>query len=198
MSDSPRRNRRLLITLVAALSSAVIVLPVLGVLLAPGILQKQKQVESATLTTTATPPALTIKPLSLRPVNGTYVVRDGDCDPPPPTPPEAPLRICDVLKSAVYELGPQVLTIQLTDVDSFLNPLTAKQMVQVTMTPDSARAFADFTSSHIHQRIAFVRADLVVWAPTITERIDGEVLQLSGDVTEEQAREIARMLKDEA
>ncbi len=99
----------------------------------------------------------------------------------------------------MYELGPpQALTVQLTDVDSFLNPLTAKQMVQVTMTSESARAFADFTSSHIDQQVAFVRANVVVWAPKITERIDGEVLQLSGDVTEEQAREIARMLKDEA
>ena len=38
----------------------------------------------------------------------------------------------------------------------------------------------------------------VVWAPKITEPIDGQVLQLSGDVTEEQAKEIAQMLRDES
>ncbi|QEN14567.1 SecDF P1 head subdomain-containing protein [Mycolicibacterium sp. ELW1] len=198
MTDKSPRNRRIMIAVVAALAAAAIVVPVLGVLLTPGVLTKQQDAASMT-TTTTTPPPLTIKPLSLRPVTGgPFVIRPGDCDPPPPTPPEAPLRICDIVKSAVYELGPQALTVQLTDVDSFLNPLTAKQMVQVTMTPESARAFADFTASHIDQQVAFVRSNLVVWAPKITERIDGEVLQLSGDVTEEQAREIARMLKDEA
>jgi hypothetical protein len=197
MTDNSRRNRRIMIAVVAAVAAIAIVVPVGGVLLAP-LMNKHQQSDSAMVTTTTTPPPLTIKPLALRPVNGAYVVRPGDCDPPPPTPPEAPLRICDILKSAVYELGPQALTVQLTDVDSFLNPLTAKQMVQVTMTSESARAFADFTSSHIDQQVAFVRANVVVWAPKITERIDGEVLQLSGDVTEEQAREIARMLKDEA
>jgi preprotein translocase subunit SecD len=98
----------------------------------------------------------------------------------------------------VYELGPEALRIQLTDVDSFLNPLTAKQTVQVTMTEESARAFADYTAAHINEQVAFVRAGVVVWAPKITEKIDGEVLQLSGEVTAEQATEIARMLKDEA
>ncbi len=198
MTDKSPRNRRIMIAVVAALAAAAIVVPVLGVLLTPGVLTKQQDTVGMT-TTTTTPRPLTIKPLSLRPVTGgPFVIRPGDCDPPPPTPPEAPLRICDIVKSAVYELGPQALTVQLTDVDSFLNPLTAKQMVQVTMTPESARAFADFTGSHIDQQVAFVRSNLVVWAPKITERIDGEVLQLSGDVTEEQAREIARMLKDEA
>jgi hypothetical protein len=197
MTDTPRRNRRILIALTAALAAAAIVLPVLGVLLAPGILNKQQDAMVTTTTTTTQRP-LTIKPLQLRPSNGAFVVQPGDCDPPPPTPPEQPLRICDILKSAVYDLGPEALTLQLTDVDSFLNPLTAKQLVQVTMTTESARAFADYTASHIGQQVAFVRAGVVVWAPTITEKIDGEMLQLSGDVTAEQAGEIARMLKDEA
>ncbi|GAY18403.1 hypothetical protein [Mycobacterium sp. shizuoka-1] len=199
MPDYSPRNRKVLIAIVAALAAAAIVVPVLGVMLSPLFNQhKQEQFDNALTTTTTTPPPLTIKPLALRSVNGAYVVRPGDCDPPPPTPPEAPLRICDILKSAVFDLGPEVLTLQLVDVDSFLNPLTGKQTVQVTMTPESARAFADYTASHIDQQVAFVRAGVVVWAPKITEKIDGEVLQLSGEVTAEQAGEIARMLKDEA
>ncbi|BBY67444.1 SecDF P1 head subdomain-containing protein [Mycolicibacterium helvum] len=197
MTDNSQRNRRILIAIVAAVAAAAIVVPVVGVLLTPGVLSKQTDTAMAT-TTTTTPPPLTIKPLALRPVSGAFVIRPGDCDPPPPTPPDAPLRICDVLQSAVYELGPQALTLQLTDVDSFLNPLTAKQTVQVTMTEESARAFADYTAAHINEQVAFVRAGVVVWAPKITEKIDGAVLQLSGEVTAEQAGEIARMLKDEA
>lgn len=197
MTDTSRRNRRLLIALTSALAAAAIVLPVLGVLLAPGILNKQQQ-DSSMITTTTTPPVLTIKPLALRPVLGAFVTTPEECVPPPPTPPEAPMHTCDILKSAVYDLGPEQLRLQLTDVDSFLNPLTNKQVVQVTMKGESARAFTDYTAAHIGQQVAFVRGGVVVWAPKITEKIDGEVLQLSGDVTAERAGEIARMLRDEA
>ena len=34
------------------------------------------------------------------------------------------MRTCDITRTAVYELGPEALRLQLTDVDSFLNPLT--------------------------------------------------------------------------
>jgi hypothetical protein len=197
MTDYSRRNRRIVIAVTAALAAAAIVLPVLGVLLAPGVLTKQQQ-NTAMVTTTTTPPVLTIKPLALRSVNGAFVTKPEDCVPPPPTPPDQPMHICDILKSAVYDLGPEELRLQLTAVDSFLNPLTAKQIVQVSMTADSAQAFADYTAAHIGQQVAFVRAGVVVWAPKIAEKIDGQVLQLSGDVTAEQAGEIARMLKDEA
>lgn len=197
MTDNSQRSRRIMIAVVAAVAALAIVVPGAMALLAP-ILNKNKDLDTAMVTTTTTKPPLTIKPLALRPVNGAYVVRPGDCDPPPPTPPDAPLRICDIVKSAVYDLGPEVLRLQPVDVDSFLNPLTAKQIVQVTLTEESAKAFADYTASHIDQQVAFVRTGIVVWAPKITEKIDGEVLQLSGEVTAEQAGEIARMLKDEA
>jgi hypothetical protein len=197
MTDNLRR-RRFTIGIVAAIASVAIVVPVLGVLLTPGILFDRQDPMEALTTTTTTPPPLTIKPLQLRSVNGMYVIRPGDCDPKPPSPPDQPVKICDLGKTALFDLGPEVLTLQLTDVDSFLNPLTAKQIVQVSMTPESTTAFADYTASHIDQQVAFVRAGVVVWAPKITEKIDGDTLQLSGDVTEEQAREIARMLKDEA
>ena len=70
--------------------------------------------------------------------------------------------------------------------------------MQVTLTNESTTAFAQYTAAHVGQQVAFVRAGIVVWAPKITEPVDGQVLQLSGDVTAEQATEIARMLRDEA
>ena len=146
----------------------------------------------------AVAPVLTIKPLALRSVIGAFVTTPEECVPPPPTPPEQPLRTCDITQTAVYDLGPEDLRLQLTDVDSFLNPLTGKQLVQVTLTNESTTAFAQYTTAHVGQQVAFVRAGVVVWAPKITEPIDGQVLQLSGDVTAEQATEIARMLRDEA
>ncbi|WP_167102341.1 hypothetical protein [Mycobacterium sp. DL592] len=195
MTDNSRRNRRILIAITAALAAVAIVVPVLGVLLAPVMTKNQ---DITPITTTTTKPVLTIKPLALRPVNGAFVIKPEDCVPPPPTPPDQPLRTCDITKTAVYDLAPEDLRIQLTDVDSFLNPLTGKQMVQITMTTESTADFARYTAAHINQQVAFVRAGIVVWAPKITEPIDGQVLQLSGEVTEEQAKEIARMLRDEA
>ena len=154
--------------------------------------------DDAAPVTTTTTPVLTIKPLALRPVISAFVTTPEQCLPPPPIPPDQPLRICDITKTAVYDLGPEGMRLQLTDVDSFLNPLTGKQLVQMSLTDESTNAFAQYTPAHVGQQVAFVRAGTVVWGPKITEPIDGQVLQLSGDVTAEQAKEIARMLRDEA
>ena len=195
MTDTARRNRRILIAVTAALAAVAIVVPVLGVLMAPAMIKNQA---NTPITTTTTKPVLTIKPVALRPVIGAFVTTPEQCVPPPPTPPDQPLHTCDITKTAVYDLGPEDLRLQLTDVDSFLNPLTGKQLVQVTMTTESTADFARYTTAHVGQEVAFVRAGIVVWAPKITEPVDGQVLQLSGDVTAEQAKEIARMLRDEA
>ena len=195
MTDTARRNRRILIAVTAALAAVAIVVPVLGVLMAPAMIKNQA---NTPITTTTTKPVLTIKPVALRPVIGAFVTTPEQCVPPPPTPPDQPLHTCDITKTAVYDLGPEDLRLQLTDVDSFLNPLTGKQLVQVTMTTESTADFARYTTAHVGQEVAFVRAGIVVWAPKITEPIDGQVLQLSGDVSAEQAKEIARMLRDEA
>ena len=195
MTDPARRNRRILIAITAALAAVAIIVPVLGVLIVPSMMKDQATTQ---ISTTTTQPVLTIKPLALRSVIGAFVTTPEECVPPPPTPPEQPLRTCDITKTAVYDLGPEDLRLQLTDVDSFLNPLTGKQLVQVTLTNESTTAFAQYTTAHVGQQVAFVRAGTVVWAPKITEPVDGQVLQLSGDVTAEQATEIARMLRDEA
>ena len=54
-----------------------------------------------------------------------------------------------------------------------------------------------FTSGQVGKQVAFVRAGTVVWGPKITAPIDGQVLQLTGDITPEQAKEIVRVIKDE-
>jgi preprotein translocase subunit SecD len=195
MTDTTRRNRRILIAVTAALAAAAIVVPVLGVLMAPTMMKNQP---TAAITTTTTKPVLTIKPVALRPVIGAFVTTPEECVPPPPTPPDQPLHTCDITQTAVHDLGPEDLRLQLTDVASFLNPLTNKQLVQITMTTESTTDFARYTAEHVGQQVAFVRAGIVVWAPKITQPIDGQVLQLSGDVTAERAKEIARMLRDEA
>lgn len=194
MTDSRRRNRKILIALMAAVSSAAIVVPLLLGLLTP---QLTRQADLPTPPTTTAPP-LTIKPLPVRPVISAFVTTPEQCPPPTPVPPDQPMRVCDINKTAVYQMGPEGLRVQLTNVDSFLNPLTGVELVQMTMTPESAKEFGQFTTGQVGKQVAFVRAGTVVWGPKIAAPIDGQVLQLSGELTAEQAKEIATMLRDES
>jgi hypothetical protein len=197
MTDSKKRNRRLWIGLLAAISSVAIIVPLLSALL--GVLGSKAARDSAdSITTTSTPPVLTIKPLSVRPVVSAFVTTPDQCPPPAPVPPDQPMRICDITKTAVYELKPEALKVQLTRVDSFRNPLDGVQTVQMAMTNDSADEFSKFTAGQVGKQIAFVRGSTVVWGPKISGPIDGQVLQLSGDLKPEQADEIARMLRDDS
>lgn len=195
MSESTKhRNKRILIAAVSAVSAAAIIVPIGGALLAP-YLNRQ---DDAPSTPTTTKPALTIKPLPVRPVISAFVTTPAQCPAPPKAPvaPDKPIRICDIPKTAVYELGPQALTLQLVNADSIRNPLTGVEIVQMTMTRDSAQDFSKYTAGQVGKQVAFVRDGSVVWGPKIGGAIDGEVLQLSGELTAEQAKEIAKKLKD--
>ncbi len=195
MTVTKRRGRRVLIALMSALAVTAIVVPTFSSLFA---LRANQQADTSTATTTSTTPAVTIKPLSVRPVVNAFVTTPEQC-PPPATdaPPDQPLRICDIPRTAVYQLEPQALTLLLTNVDNFRNPLTGAETVQMTMTPESAAQFSTFTAGLVGRQVAFVRGGTVVWGPKITTPIDGSVLQLSGELTPEQAAEISRMLKND-
>lgn len=196
MTAPKRLNRKILIGFMAALTAVAIIVPIVGTLLAPNFGNNNADTP---VTTTTTKPPLTIKPLPVRPVVSAFVTTPEQCPPPPnPAPPDKPIRICDINKTAVYELQPEAMRVQLTNVDSFLNPLTGVQLVQMSMTNESATEFGKFTAGQVGKQVAFVRAGTVVWGPKIAAPIDGQVLQLSGDLTAEQAKQIAKMLRDDA
>jgi len=191
--SNKKRNQRILMAVVGTIAAAAAIVPMgLGLLTARQVSQ-QPDLPTAT-TTTAAP--LTIKPLPVRPVISAFVTTPEQCPNPPVAAPDQPTRICDINKTAVYELGPEGLRLDLVNVDSFLNPLTGVQLVQMTMTPESSTKFAEFTAARVGQQVAFVRDTTVVWGPRIAAPIDGQVLQLSGELTAEQAKEIARMLDE--
>ena len=195
MTDNRKRNRKILIAVMAAISSVAIIVPLVSALLGTTFGRN----DAATpVTATTTAPPLTIKPLPVRTVESAFVTTPDQCPPPTPAPPKEPTRICDIAKTAVYELGPEALRVQLTNVDSFLNPLTGVQMVQMSMTKESAEEFGKFTAGQVGKQVAFVRGGTVVWGPKITSPIEGQVLQLSGELTQDQAKEIARMIRDES
>lgn len=195
MTDSKSRGRRItLVVLSAVAAAAIAVTPFSGSLAA--IFSRNAE-PTETAAPTSAPPVLTIKPLAVRPVVSAFVTTPEQCPPAQPAPPEAPTRICDITRTAVYDLQPEALRLQLTKVDAFLNPLTGAQVVQMTMTGESAQQFAQFTAERVGQQVAFVRGGTVVWGPKISAPIDGQVLQLSGELTQEQAAEVARMLRDD-
>jgi len=195
MSDSKRRNRRIILGILVGLAVLGLAAPQFtGMLSALGLYNSSKNNSPVPITTTTTKPVLAIKPLPVRPVISAFVTKPELCPAAEPGPPDQPLRICDIAKTAVYELGPEGMRLQPTDVDSFLNPLTGLQLVQVTMTAESAQEFAAFTATQVGKQVAFVRGGTVAYAPKISGPIDGQVLQLSGELTAEQAKEIAGML----
>jgi preprotein translocase subunit SecD len=141
--------------------------------------------------------AANIKPLPVRPVQE---VRTPDQCPPSQGPPPllAPsdvVTVCDMTRTAAYVLGPQAVELQLTGVDSVKSPASEFYVVRVTIQPASAAAFADVTASHVGQQLAFVRDGIVVSAPQITAPVDSEALELSGNLTVQQAEDMARLLR---
>lgn len=163
MTAPKRLNRKILIGFMAALTAVAIIVPIVGTLLAPNFGNNNADTP---VTTTTTKPPLTIKPLPVRPVVSAFVTTPEQCPPPPnPAPPDKPIRICDINKTAVYELQPEAMRVQLTNVDSFLNPLTGVQLVQMSMTNESATEFGKFTAGQVGKQVAFVRAGTVVWGP---------------------------------
>ena len=127
MTVTKKRNRRIMIAVMAAVSSVAIIVPMISALL--GLFGSNKLGADGPITPTSTTPALTIKPLSVRPVVSAFVTTPDQCPTPPPTPAEQPLRICDITKTAVYELKPEAMRVQLTRVDSFRNPLDGIETV---------------------------------------------------------------------
>ena len=160
-------------------------------------MKKSQAAASSAASTSTTVAGPRMKPMSVRPVLTAFVTTPEQCPPPPVgAPADQPLQTCDIPKTAIYELSPESLQVELTKVDAFQNPLSGVQMVQMTMSEDSARRFGEFTKSQIGKQVAFIRDGIVVWGPKISTPIDGQILQLSGDLTQEQADQIARMLRD--
>ncbi len=193
--DALRRRRRRWIAVTAALVGLTTVVPLSGSLLAGIGTQRDPPVPAATSTGPA-PPA--IKPLVVRPVIQAVQATADQCPQLTAGPPSGTLQMCDLDKTALYTLGPEAIQLQLTQTEALLSPITRGYFVQVSMTPESAQAFGDFTNAQIGKQVAFVRGGLVISAPKIDQRIDGETLQLSGELTEQQSEDIARMLRDEA
>ena len=113
-------------------------------------------------------------------------------------PPTETLEACDIERTAAYTLGPVVMQLQLTRVESAPLPIKSSYVVRVEMDAASSAAFAEYTAAHVGQQMAFVRNGVVVSAPGITAPIISPAVELSGELTAAQAEEVARRLREEA
>ncbi|MCW2552511.1 MAG: hypothetical protein JWR78_2292 [Mycobacterium sp.] len=191
--------RRVMIAVLASVGIlAMVGTIVVGVAMA-FLMKDQGQVSQRTapMPTTRTPAVIGI-PLAVRPVvEVPLVANPEDCPPvPPPTPPEAPIRVCDVDNAAVYQLGPVALSLNLTGATETKLPTSDFHTVQMSMDQASSTAFAQYTAANIGKQLAFVRNGVVLAAPAISQPIDGQSIQISGELGAATAATIAEMLRD--
>jgi hypothetical protein len=201
MGDTSRRWTRRKIT-IAALASigilAMVCTTFAGIVMPflqgdPG----DRAAKSSAATPTSTVPAIVIKRLAVRPVVEAFQAQPGQCDPPPPPLPAAqPQPASDVERKAHYELEPVALQLNLTGAKSIKLPMNEFYTVQIVMAQPSSAAFAQYTTANVGRQVAFVRDGIVLAAPAITQPIDGQSIQLSGELTQATAETIARMLRD--
>lgn len=201
MGDSTRgwSRRKIAIAALASIGILAMVGTTLAAIVMP-FLQGDagdRAAKSSVATPTSTAPPIVIKPLAVRPVVEAFQAQPGQCDPPPPpAPPAQPQPACDVELKAHYELEPVALQLDLTGAKSIKLPMNEFYTVQIVMAPRSSAAFAQYTTANIGKQVAFVRDGLVLAAPAITQPIDGQSIQLSGELTKATAETIARMLRD--
>ena len=197
-SGEPWTAKRIMVALLATIGIlAMVSTIVVGVAMAFLTKDRDQAAQRATtMPTTRTPPVIGI-PLAVRPVvEVPLMANPDDCPPvPPPTPPEAPIRVCDVDKVAVYQLGPVALALNLTAATETKLPTSDFHTVQMSMDPESSAAFAKYTAENIGKQLAFVRNGVVLAAPAISQPIDGQSIQISGELSAATAATIAQMLR---
>ena len=144
------------------------------------------------------PPPENIRPLQVRPV--LEILPPDQC-PPEGQPPAAPgdeFIACDFARSAAYRLGPQAMEVQLTHVETRKSATSEFYVVRVTIERQSAARFSAYTAQHVGSQVAFIRDDIVVFAPKITQIINSAGLEISGNLTEQQAGDVARLIRKPA
>jgi hypothetical protein len=158
--------------------------------------------ESTTSTTSAAPssrplaPIDNIVPLPIRPVQ--EIRSPSECPPEgviPQVPPTDVVTLCSFDRGAAFLLGPQPMELTLTHVESFKSIKSDFYTVRMTMNEPSKAAFATYSSLHVGSEVAFIRDGIVVFAPKFTTAVDTSELEISGDLTADQANRMVQLLR---
>ena len=192
-------RRKLLVAGLASVGILAMVGTTAATLVMPFLLRNEEAASPRTVAPlpTSTAPTRYIAPLAVRPVGRALVPQGEQCapgPPPPPAPPAEPATTCDVERKAFYERGPVGVELTRTDANAIKLPMTPFYAVQLVMDSASGARFGQYTGTQIGKQVAFIRDGVVLAAPAIGAPINGQSLQLSGDMTKETADTIARML----
>jgi hypothetical protein len=190
-------RRRITIVVLGSLGILAMVGTTLGAVVMPFVLKDSVAPPSRSVATpSSTAPAIVMNPLAVRPVFQALVATPEECQLPPPPPPDQPQQACDLENAARYDMGPVALQLNLTGAKAVKLPMSEFYSVQLAMDPGSGAAFAGYTAANVGKQLAFVRDGMVLAAPAIDQPIQGQSLQLSGNMTEATAQTIVRMLLD--
>ena len=110
--------------------------------------------------------------------------------------PNLPLVTCSTDGNEVYLLDSSIISgEQIANASSGLDPQRGEYVVDVEFKSDAAKTWADFTAANVGTQTAFVLDSQVVSAPQIQEPIPGGQTQITGQFTQDTARELANVLK---
>ncbi|NIJ11635.1 preprotein translocase subunit SecD [Saccharomonospora amisosensis] len=110
--------------------------------------------------------------------------------------PNRPLVTCNEDGTEKYVLGPVFLQgTQISDATSTYDSQRGGWVVNLSFTGEGAKIWGDFTAANVNQRAAFVLDTKVVSAPNITEAILGGNTQITGQFSQEEAKNLADVLK---
>ncbi|MGE0218674.1 protein translocase subunit SecD [Mycolicibacterium sp.] len=110
--------------------------------------------------------------------------------------PNLPLVTCSQDGTEVYLLDKSIIDgEQIANATSGLDQQKGQYVVDVEFKSDGAKVWADFTAANVGTQTAFVLDSKVVSAPVINEAIPGGRTQITGQFTQDSARELANVLK---
>ena len=110
--------------------------------------------------------------------------------------PNLPLVTCSSDGKQVYLLDKSIISgEQIEDASSGLDQQRGQYIVELQFKSDAAKIWADFTAANVGVQTAFVLDTKVMSAPEILEPIPGGRTQITGQFTQENARELANVLK---
>jgi preprotein translocase subunit SecD len=110
--------------------------------------------------------------------------------------PNLPLVTCSEDGTQVYLLDKAIINgEQIANASSGLNQQAGEYVVDLEFKSEAAETWANFTAANVGTQTAFVLDSKVVSAPVINEAIPGGRTQITGQFTQDSARELANVLK---
>jgi preprotein translocase subunit SecD len=110
--------------------------------------------------------------------------------------PNLPLVTCSQDHKQVYLLDKSIISgEQIESASSGLDQQRGEYVVDLQFKSDAADIWANFTAANVGTQTAFTLDSQVVSAPQINEAIPGGRTQITGNFTQDSARELANVLK---